>query len=150
MNILFWWGTFFGAILTVNLTLSVILRRQWTGNERLSFPIATALLELTGVSGGRSSISDHLKNGLFLTGFFLVFALIGYNILSWFSEAVPPLPILHGRLSNRSIPLGRGFPAFRPHLSILTIAFGYFTENHTKLAFPIMENAPGEGAVPAS
>ena len=134
MGILFWWGTFFGAILTVSLCLSVILRRQWSENERLAFPIAAALLELTGVSGGRPSLPAYLKNRLFLTGLLVVFGLIGYNILSWFSEVVPPLPILHGRLSNHVIPLGRGFPAFRPNLSILTIAFGYFTKSDVLLS----------------
>ena len=133
-GILFWWGTFFGAILTVSLCVSVILRRQWSENERLAFPIATALLELTGVSGSQPSLPTYLKNRLFLTGFFLVFGLIGYNILSWFSEVVPPLPILHGRLSNHTIQLGRGFPLFRPNLSILTIAFGYFTKSDVLLS----------------
>tara|TARA_Y100000588_G_scaffold378509_3_gene459112 strand:- start:19412 stop:21349 length:1938 start_codon:yes stop_codon:yes gene_type:complete len=134
MGIAFWWGTFFAAILTVTLCMSIILRRQWSENERLAFPIASALLELTGVSGGQPSLMKHMKNRLFVTGFCVVFALISCNILSWFSEAMPALPILHGRLSNHVIQLGRGFPAFRPNLSVLTMSFGYFTESDVLLS----------------
>ena len=71
MGIAFWWGTFFAAILTVTLCMSIILRRQWSENERLAFPIASALLELTGVSGGQPSLMKHMKNRLFVSLVFL-------------------------------------------------------------------------------
>ena len=43
-SVLFWWGLLIAGILTIHLCLSVLLRKQWMDYERLSFPVATALL----------------------------------------------------------------------------------------------------------
>ena len=126
---LFWWGCFFVAILTINLCISVILRRQWMEHERLAYPIPTALLSLTGVSGTQGTLKTLFRNRLFQFGFSIVFFLIGWNIISWFFVGMPPLPILHGPASKHLIPLGEGFPTFRFTISILTLVFGYFTKS---------------------
>lgn len=126
---LFWWATFVGAVLMANASISVILRRQWMENERLPFPVATALLELTGVSGSRGTLRALLKERLFWFGFSIVVGIIGWNIISWFIFALPPIPLLHGAMSVRTIILGRGFPGFILTDSLLTFVFGYFTKS---------------------
>ena len=58
LSVLVWWGLLIASILTIHLCLSTLLRKQWMEYERLSFPVATALLELTGVSGTTSPDSS--------------------------------------------------------------------------------------------
>jgi hypothetical protein len=126
---LFWWGSFFGAVLVSNACISVILRRQWMENEKLPFPVATVLLELTGVSGSRGTLQVLLKDRLFWFGFWAVFGMILWNVSTWFVHAVPALPILNGAISVRQIPIAPGFPGFILTDSILTFIFGYFTKS---------------------
>lgn len=47
---LLWWGAFTFILLFVMLCLCVILRQQWTQNEKLSFPLVTLPLEMTDPS----------------------------------------------------------------------------------------------------
>ena len=126
---LFWWGGFLGAVLLGNFCLTVILRKQWMENERLAFPIATALLELTGVSGSKGTLSALLRSRLFRIGFWVVFGILAWNIVSWFVTGMPPMPVLNGNASRKVIPIARGFPSFRFAVSLLTIVFGYFTRS---------------------
>jgi hypothetical protein len=125
----FWWGTFFAAVLLANTCASVILRKQWMENEKLPFPVAAALLELTGVSGSRGTLAALLRDRLFWVGFWLVFGIISWNVASWFVLAVPSLPVLHGAVSVKQITLWRGFPNYILTDSILTFIFGYFTKS---------------------
>jgi len=98
-------------------------------HERLSYPIATALLSLTGVSDAQGTLTTLLRNHLFQFGFGLVFLLILWNITAWFFVGMPALPILNGPASKHMIPLGDGFPTFRFTISILTLVFGYFSKS---------------------
>lgn len=126
---LFWWATFVGAVLLANVSISVILRRQWMENERLPFPVAAALLELTGVSGSRGTLRALLQVRLFWIGFWIVFGIICWNVTSWFVFALPPIPLLHGATSVKQIVIGRGFPNYILTDSLLTFVFGYFTKS---------------------
>ena len=36
--------------MSINLCVSIIFRKQWMDHEKLAFPIATTLLELTGAT----------------------------------------------------------------------------------------------------
>ena len=124
---LFWWGTFLGAVLGINLCLSVILRKQWMAHERLAFPIAHALEALTGVAGMRGTLFALARSRFFQVGFAVTFLIICWFILTWFYVAVPPPPILSGNFAAKLLPLGRGFPPFELRFSLLTLVFGYFT-----------------------
>ncbi len=44
---LFWWSLFFGALLALFASLSVILRRQWADAEKLTFPLVALPLEMS-------------------------------------------------------------------------------------------------------
>ena len=127
-SVLFWWGTFIGAVMTVNLCMSVILRKQWMERERLSFPVASFLLELTGVSGTRGTLSTLVRNRLFQFGFVAVFAIIAYNVSTWFTIAMPMMPFLAGRYGRHVIPTAPGFPSLVTTFVLLTFCLGYFTK----------------------
>ena len=131
---LFWWGLFLGAVLLVCFCLSVILRKQWMEHERLAFPIATALLELTGVSGTKSTLSDLLRVRLFWVGFWVILGIIIWNISTWFFIAMPPLPVLYGKAVRTEIVFGTGFPPLLICISVMTLVFGYFTKSEILLS----------------
>ena len=123
---LFWWAGFLGALLLVNFSIVVILRKQWVERERLPFPLAEIPLMLAD-SPARSVIPRFMRSPLFLIGFFSVFLIICWNIASWFTPLLPPFPLLNGwRSMGPSIRIGRGFPSFSMNLNIFVIVFGYF------------------------
>ena len=123
---LFWWGCFFFAFFAANLCLVVVFRRQWMDYERLPFPLAAGLLELTGEHGQQGTLMDLLRNPRFKIGFFIVFCLFSWDIASWFTELIPPLQAN----IDRQIFIGEGFPYLRFKTNPMTIAFGYFTESN--------------------
>ena len=49
------WVLFLGAVFLANFCVVILLRKQWMEHERLSFPIATALLELTGTGDSKDA-----------------------------------------------------------------------------------------------
>lgn len=75
------WGAFFLAILLFNFALSVIVRKQWVDHERLSFPVATVLTELAGVSE-KGSLRDYSRSGLFWLGFTTIVLVFCWNFLN--------------------------------------------------------------------
>jgi hypothetical protein len=49
-----WWSGFLFALFFVMLCINVILRKQWTENEKLTYPIIQLPLEMTKEGGGKS------------------------------------------------------------------------------------------------
>ena len=127
-SVLTWWGLFVGAILTINLCLSVLLRKQWMEYEKLSFPVATALLELTGVSGTTATLRTLVKNRLFQMGFGFTFVIIAWNVFTWFTVNIPMFPFLAGRYGRHVLAVAPGFPAIVTTFVLLTFCLGYFTK----------------------
>ncbi|MCZ6632857.1 MAG: hypothetical protein O7G87_05585, partial [bacterium] len=125
MTPFFWWGGFLGALMAANVCLVVILRKQWVEHERLTFPIAQVMLELTGASGTSGRLSVLVRSRLFQTGFWLVLGLLCWNIAGWFITGFPRLPVL----TSRNIFIGRGFPQLLFVVHPMTIACGYFTKS---------------------
>lgn len=125
----FWWGLLLAAILTINLSVGVLFRKQWMEHENLAFPIATALLQLTGASGESGKLSGLLMNRLFRVGFAITFGIMCWNIATWFFELVPMIPILNGRPGKHVLTLAPGFPNLIYAFSLFTFTFGYFTRS---------------------
>ena len=119
------WSTFLGALLTANFCLVTLLRKQWMDNERLAFPIASVLLELTGVSGSQGTLNTLIRSRLFQIGFFFIFGIFLWNIGTWFIISLPPLQIV----TRINILLGRGIPPLWFVFQPMTVAFGYFTKS---------------------
>lgn len=122
---LLWWGAFFLTFFVANLCVVVVFRKQWMDHERLPFPIAAGLLELTGQGGEQGALRDLIRDRLFKTGFVLVFAIFIWDPISWFSELMPAFE----PQVDRQIFLARGFPFLRFSPNPMTIAFAYFTES---------------------
>jgi hypothetical protein len=122
---LVWWISLMIAILVAGLCLSTIFRRQWVENERLAFPVATGLLQLTGANEGESPLKTLAGSRLFWMGFALTFGLIAWNTVGWSITGWPEVPLLRGR----NIRLGKGFQSIIFVIHPMTIAFGYFTKS---------------------
>ena len=129
-----WWGGFMAAVLLAGFCSVILLRKQWMENERLPFPIATAVLELTGVSGSEGTLSNLVRSRLFLVGFWAVLLLFFWTIATWFMPTIPLLEFPMTSLSAKRILLGKGFPPFMFSVHPMTIAFSYFTKSEVLLS----------------
>ena len=130
----FWWSGFLGSVLIVSFCMVTILRKQWMENERLAFPVASAILELTGVSGSTGTLSTLVRSRLFRIGFWIVLIIFIWNIATWFSKAIPPLDIPMTVLSRKVIRIAKGFPYFAFSVHPMTMAFAYFTKSDVLLS----------------
>lgn len=130
-----WWGAFLGAILVCNLCTMVILRKQWMEHERLAFPFAAALLELTGRRGEVGAFKALIQSRLFVVGFVFVVSIFGWNTATWFVTAIPPLPVM---TRHQLFPI-EGFPSLLVVLHPMTMAFAYFTKSDVLLSLWIFQ-----------
>lgn len=80
------WTAFFTVLIWVMMCLNVIWRKQWTENERLSFPIVELPLQMTDESFAL------FRNRLMWMGFILAGGIDLLNTLSMNYPAVPHLP----------------------------------------------------------
>ena len=117
---LFWWLTLLAAITFATLALMVILRRQWSVNERLVYPLVTVPVALTR-QGSDSPGPALLRNRLFWLGAAVSFSVLAWNMLSYLSPTIPQIP-----LKNRWFAVARGFPALEWRLNFLVVGFAYF------------------------
>jgi hypothetical protein len=120
-----WWMSLVVAMLVSGLSLTTIFRRQWAENEKLAFPVAAGILELTGAEAGESSLRNLFRSHLFWIGFGITFGVLAWNIVGWSVTGWPMIPLLR----NRALRLGRGFPVIMFVVHPMTIAFGYFTKS---------------------
>ncbi len=124
-----WWSLLIVSVLTVNLCVSVLFHKQWMDYEKLAFPIATALLQLTGAAGESGKLSVLLKHRLFRIGFAITFCIFCWNITTWFITGLPLFPILSGRPGKYIYTLSPHFPNVIFAFSLMTFTFGYFTRS---------------------
>ena len=122
---LLWWGGLFVAITLANLYIVTIFRRQWMEYERLPYPLATGLMEMTGEGDQVGTLATLFSNRRFQIGFAIVFLPFIWEIASWFTILIPPIR----PTTDRVLSFARGFPNFMYKLNPVTMAFGYFTES---------------------
>ena len=117
---LFWWALFLLALAGVCFCISVILRRQWVRHERLLYPLASVGATLTQGTSDRI-FPAALRGTLFWIGFSIPLAVIGWNILNYFSPIVPKLPWgIHWTV------FVKGYPRVNTGLNFYTAGFAYF------------------------
>lgn len=123
-----WWTAFALALGAVYIGLTAVMRRQWTENEKLSYPIIQIPLALTR-EGGRA---EFFTNKLFWGGFGLVALIDLMNGLNAFFPAIPKIFLRHDDLKLRfeSLMTSRPFSAAAPPffsfpLYPFIIALGY-------------------------
>ena len=122
---LLWWGGFFVAFFLANLCVVVIFRRQWTDYERLPFPIAAGLLEMTGQGEERGTLTILARNRLFWIGFGILFSIFAWDQVAWFSELMPEFEPQR----DRQINLMRGFPFLRFSPNPMAMTFCWFVKS---------------------
>ena len=83
------WTTFLSLLLLVTLCATVLLRRRWVEEERLTFPLIQLPLEMAR-DGASASFWG---NRLMWAGFALAGILESVNFWNWLSPTVPYLPI---------------------------------------------------------
>ena len=83
------WLILVGAVFTAFLCLASIMRRQWSDNERLSYPLVQLPVEMMREQPGRSFLS----NPLTWIGFAIPTILFGVNGLHNWNPALPSVPV---------------------------------------------------------
>ena len=87
------WGVFFLTLVGMYLCLTILVRRAWIENEKLSFPIVQLPLAMTADDSGTA----FFKNPLMWVGFGLAF---GISFLNGLHELIPTIPQLSVKLNN--------------------------------------------------
>jgi len=93
---LFWWTTFVMVMVAMFLAINVILRRAWTEQEKLAFPIIQLPLALT--EGGAKT--PFFNSKLMWLGFLVAG---GINALNGFYYMFPSLPYIPVRIADINI-----------------------------------------------
>lgn len=95
-----WWTAFILALGVVMVCLLVLLRKQWTENEKLSYPLVELPLAITEKGGA----ADLFKNRVLWLGFALGFLL---DLNNGLARLIPSLPFIAVR--HDAYDLGRNF-----------------------------------------
>lgn len=84
---LLWWLAFILVLVFVMLCINVLVRRQWTERERLTYPIVQLPLETTDNTG------KFFKNKLMWIGFAISASISIINALNYFNPSIPQIPV---------------------------------------------------------
>ena len=87
------WTVFIGVLFFVMLCLNVLIRKQWTDYEKLTYPLTKIPLEITDAQPfgrGRSDI-PLTRNRLFWGGFLLAASIDLVNSLNYYFPGIPPI-----------------------------------------------------------
>jgi len=88
------WTPLFIALLTMQMTLPVFLRRRWADQKRLLFPLARIPTELTRSSRPGDPLPGLLRSRLFWLAFGVPCAVFLVNGLHYYLPAVPKLRLM--------------------------------------------------------
>jgi hypothetical protein len=95
-----WWGAFSLLLVFTVLCISALFRKQWSENERLTYPMNFLPLEITGGFSGSSGGRSFFRNPIMWIGFGAAALFNGLNIANAFVPGVPSI--------DRVIPLTAG------------------------------------------
>ena len=113
-----WWMVFIAVTALVTACIAVILRKQWSEYERLTFPLLSPVLEMCPSDKRGEGL---VKNGPYWIGFGLTLSLMLWNTLTFFWQILPEI--------NLSLPFfyfARGFPPIFPRFNLYIMGFAYF------------------------
>lgn len=94
-NLKFWlvplaaWGSFIVVMVGSMLCLVTLLRKQWTENEKLAYPLVQLPLDMT------SEKSPLFRNKLMWIGFAVAAGINIWNGFAYLNPQIPPIPIKH-------------------------------------------------------
>ncbi|HIG45634.1 MAG TPA: hypothetical protein EYQ20_04135 [candidate division Zixibacteria bacterium] len=118
-----WWTSFFFALFTVGACLMIVLRRQWSDHEKLTFPLAKVPVLLTQEEAHGGILPPVVRNRVFLAGFGITLFIIVWNIGSYF-HWIFPIPI--GKQFTTPVTIAHGFPPILIRINWLVLGFAYF------------------------
>jgi len=87
-----WWLGLALALYLVQVSIAVILRKQWVENERLVYPLTQLPLELTSNERGAAALGAFWRNPFVWVGFAIPFVFHSINALHTYFPVVPALP----------------------------------------------------------
>jgi len=87
------WTAFMGVLLWVMQCINVVLRKQWTENERLSYPLVKMPLELTASQpfGSGASSTPLFGSRIFWIGFAIAAGIDTVNSLNYYFPSIPSI-----------------------------------------------------------
>lgn len=91
------WTPFLLAVYFIFLCMNVIIRKQWSERERLTFPLVQLPLEMTQDAKPNRVFNKFFRNSLMWLGFFIPVILHGINGINTY---VPTFPRIHYRHIN--------------------------------------------------
>lgn len=121
---LFWWFGLIVAILFGCFCLSVILRRQWSDRERLTFPLVELPLMFAREPEEGRLFPAFVRERLFWIGYAIPAVMILWNVVGYFRPGTPTFSFLN---NNNLLPLGRSFPDLYLRFDFYVICFAFFT-----------------------
>lgn len=89
------WTPFLLAVYFIFLCMNVIIRKQWSERERLTFPLVQLPLEMTGSAQRNRIFNKFFRNGLMWFGFFLPVLLHGMNGIHTYIPSFPHIQYKH-------------------------------------------------------
>ncbi|MDA0712219.1 MAG: hypothetical protein O3B73_18625, partial [bacterium] len=120
---LFWWITLIMAGFATCLCVSVLLRKQWTENERLDYPLLAPVLGM--IDEDTAGWPVFFRSHLFWVGFGLAFGIIAWNIVTYFQATWPRI---NTSPNGGLFYFARLFPPLLTHINTYTIGFAYFVK----------------------
>lgn len=117
-----YWSLFFAAFYFTMIALMVILRKQWTHNERLIYPIIQAPLDMIGDDTKDGLLSGFFKNPIMWLGFlFASFITSSIGIHSYY-DFIPEINLLY---PGTVVPMLRDTIQLRFMISFPVLGFAY-------------------------
>ncbi len=101
------WTAFCCLLLWIMLCMNAILRKQWTENERLTYPLVQLPLEMTDDNGIPGRVAPLFRNRIFWLGFLLAGSIDVVNSLNLYYPFIPTVFTPGG--GNSFIDLGVNF-----------------------------------------
>ena len=86
-----WWTSFILALSAIMICLNVLIRKQWTENEKLAYPIIQLPMAITE-GGGRAQL---FRNRLLWYGFIIAAVLNVWHGLAHFFPILPDFSVRH-------------------------------------------------------
>lgn len=86
------WTGFTVVLLFVMQCVNVLIRKQWTENERLAYPLVKIPLEITDTQPfGRGQAAPLMRSPIFWIGFALAAGIDGVNSLNYYFPSIPSI-----------------------------------------------------------
>ena len=85
------WCLFLFVLLFVLQCMNVVLRKQWTDNEHLNYPLVRLPLNITSQAPGGQGGTPLNRNKLFWVGFILAASIDIINSLNYYYPSIPPI-----------------------------------------------------------